>query len=205
MKRAIKVVIFDLGGVVVKWSDDIAFRKAAKIAGVPFKKLKKAANNEITHIHKGMITETEFWRRVLRNSGAKKNLLKKVDKTWHKEYIKKSRLNSDVIKIAKRLHRKYRLGVISNLSKFHDIENRKRKYYKKLQHEILSYKVKLIKPDPRIYRLAARKVRCKPQECLFIDDKLVNVNGARKVGMKAIRFTSISKLKKDLKMYGVKV
>ncbi len=205
-KSKIKAVIFDLGGVVVKWRDEIAFRKAAKIAGVPFSKLRKYSYPEIPRIWKGQITEKEFWRHVLKKCGVEKNnILQKVDDIWSEEYRKKNRLNKEVIKIIMKLRGKYRLGVISNLVLLHDVVNRKRNYYKYLQHEVLSYKVGLIKPDPRIYRLAAKKVGCIPQECVFIDDKSVNVAGARRAGMNAIHFRNAAQLRKDLRKYGVYV
>jgi len=43
----------------------------------------------------------------------------------------------------------------------------------------------------------------KPINCLFIDDRLVNVDGARKAGMQALRFEGVEKLEKDLKQLGV--
>jgi putative hydrolase of the HAD superfamily len=44
------------------------------------------------------------------------------------------------------------------------------------------------KPHPEIYRRAARALGLLPEECLFIDDLAVNVEGARAVGMEGFRF-----------------
>jgi len=38
-------------------------------------------------------------------------------------------------------------------------------------------------PEPEIYLLAARRLGLAPDECVFVDDMLANVEGAREVGM----------------------
>jgi FMN phosphatase YigB (HAD superfamily) len=42
------------------------------------------------------------------------------------------------------------------------------------------------------------------EESLFVDDNADNVAGARNVGMKAVRFTSVTELERELKdVYGL--
>jgi len=48
---------------------------------------------------------------------------------------------------------------------------------------IRSDEVGLRKPEPEIYLLAARRLGVTPDECVFVDDMLANVEGARAVGM----------------------
>jgi HAD superfamily hydrolase (TIGR01509 family) len=45
------------------------------------------------------------------------------------------------------------------------------------------------KPAPEAYLGACRKLERRPEECLFIDDRTVNTDAARAVGMHAIQFT----------------
>ena len=47
----------------------------------------------------------------------------------------------------------------------------------------------MLKPDIRIYETFLSKYGLKASECLFIDDRQENVEGAMKAGMNAIRFT----------------
>lgn len=54
---------------------------------------------------------------------------------------------------------------------------------------LISGLVGMRKPDPDIYQFAARRIGLAPDQCLFIDDTLVNVEGARAVGMEAIHHT----------------
>ncbi len=59
------------------------------------------------------------------------------------------------------------------------------------------------KPDPRIYRLALKITQCTPEECIFIDDREVNVESAREVGIHGIQFQSVEQLRNDLASFGV--
>ena len=61
----------------------------------------------------------------------------------------------------------------------------------------------LRKPDPRIYRLAVNLTQRSPQECLFVDDRPLNVDSACQVGMRAIRFECADQLRRDLMANGV--
>lgn len=62
---------------------------------------------------------------------------------------------------------------------------------------IVSSKVRLIKPDVRIYELLCSTYGLKPQECLFIDDRLENVEAARRVGLHAVVFEGNYQVVKD--------
>lgn len=48
--------------------------------------------------------------------------------------------------------------------------------------------IHVAKPDPRAYRLTADRLGLAVEECLFIDDTELNVNGAREVGMAALHY-----------------
>jgi epoxide hydrolase-like predicted phosphatase len=50
---------------------------------------------------------------------------------------------------------------------------------------VRSDEVGLRKPDAEIYLLTAEKLQARPAECVFVDDLLQNVEGARAVGMHA--------------------
>ena len=55
---------------------------------------------------------------------------------------------------------------------------------------ILSYTVKMTKPDSKIYELLLSTYDLKAEECIFIDDTLRNVEAAEKLGIHGVRFTS---------------
>lgn len=53
---------------------------------------------------------------------------------------------------------------------------------------VVSADIHIIKPDERIYRHLLEKYGLKAEECLFIDDREDNVQGAEKVGIKGFVF-----------------
>jgi putative hydrolase of the HAD superfamily len=55
---------------------------------------------------------------------------------------------------------------------------------------VISAEVGLHKPQPEIYRLAAKRLRVEPERCLFVDDLRENCEGAEAVGMTAVRHRS---------------
>jgi HAD superfamily hydrolase (TIGR01509 family) len=62
-----------------------------------------------------------------------------------------------------------------------------------------------MKPEPKVYLLAAESVGVKPDEALFIDDFIENVEGARRVGMQALHFQEPEALQQRLaELTGVK-
>jgi HAD superfamily hydrolase (TIGR01509 family) len=69
-------------------------------------------------------------------------------------------------------------------------------------HLTFSAEVSLIKPDAAIYEHSLRGVGVAASEALFIDDKEPNVQGARAVGIRAIRFQSIEQLRSELRELG---
>jgi len=65
---------------------------------------------------------------------------------------------------------------------------------------IISAEVGLIKPDPRIYRLALDKLGSRAEESVFLDDVLINIDGARTIGMQGIHFTKPNIALEELKI-----
>ena len=61
---------------------------------------------------------------------------------------------------------------------------------------------RLLKPDPAIYRLLLDTHGLAAGDCVFIDDSVKNVDGARAVGMHALHFTGPETLRDDLRGLG---
>ncbi len=54
---------------------------------------------------------------------------------------------------------------------------------------VISTQVGAIKPDPRMYEAILKKLDADPADCLFVDDKAENLDGAVKAGMQAAQMT----------------
>lgn len=68
---------------------------------------------------------------------------------------------------------------------------------------ILSYREKMIKPGEEIYNLLCRRYHLKPEECVFLDDTLKNIETARRLGWKGIHFITREQAIEELKKLGV--
>jgi putative hydrolase of the HAD superfamily len=66
----------------------------------------------------------------------------------------------------------------------------------------LSAEVRLIKPDPAIYEHTLRGLGVAATDALFIDDRETNISAARSLGIHAIQFSTVARLKNDLESLG---
>jgi len=76
-------------------------------------------------------------------------------------------------------------------------------FLEKFDGVIVSGLERLVKPDPRIFRLFCERYGLAPESCVFIDDSEINVIAARKFGMEAIQFTTPQDLREKLIGYGL--
>ena len=68
---------------------------------------------------------------------------------------------------------------------------------------ILSYQDKVIKPMPEIYQLLIDRYQLVPEECVFMDDTLRNLEGAEKFGIHTIHFKNQAQAIEELRKLGV--
>lgn len=86
-----------------------------------------------------------------------------------------------------------RLGLLSNTCDMHYdyfADGRYAPIPAAFEVVVLSYRLKLSKPDPAIYREAARMAGVEPQEVFYVDDVPVNVEEACKAGFDAVLYTT---------------
>ncbi len=114
-------------------------------------------------------------------------------------------IDQDVISLARRLRPRYKVGLLSNATR--NLEEQV------LNHQgildlfdvvINSAHVGIAKPDVRIYHLAAERLGVPASACVFVDDLLANVEGARAAGMRAFQYQGIEHLEGELRALGVR-
>jgi len=76
-------------------------------------------------------------------------------------------------------------------------------FFRRFRGIIVSGEEKLLKPDPAIYYRALDRFGLKPAEALFVDDRLINVQGAEAVGMHGHLFTGADGLRERLEQDGL--
>lgn len=65
--------------------------------------------------------------------------------------------------------------------------------------------VGLRKPEEGIYRLALQITQRPPDQCCFIDDRPLNLDSAKRLGMRTINMQNPKQLRQDLEALGVKL
>ena len=64
---------------------------------------------------------------------------------------------------------------------------------------VISGEEKLIKPDTAIFELALKRFACRADQCLFIDDRLDNIEAGQAVGLAGHHFRDATQLESELK------
>lgn len=82
-----------------------------------------------------------------------------------------------------------------------DYRIRKFKLYRCFDGFISSCEVGMRKPDPGIFHLAMGIAHAQPDECLYIDDRLLIVEAARSAGIKAIQHKTMADTKAFLESH----
>lgn len=106
--------------------------------------------------------------------------------------------------IVKAASRSYTTALVSNTSEFHyrqSVELVPSLQY--LSKHYVSYQLNALKPHREFYEAILKDLQCTPDSVIFIDDTEQNVEGATKLGMIGIHFTSREQLLNDFKTLGV--
>jgi epoxide hydrolase-like predicted phosphatase len=108
-------------------------------------------------------------------------------------------INHDLVEyIRNKLKGTYKIGILSNASGDYPKEKMTKQDLELFDDIVVSYHFGLVKPDPQIYSLAAKRLNVKPDECVFVDDNEVCTNGAKATGMQAIWYRSFTQMQTDL-------
>ena len=102
--------------------------------------------------------------------------------------------------------RRYRMATLNNES-LELNEYRIRKFHLRDYFEAFfsSCYLGVRKPDPGIYTRALQITQREPAECVLIDDRGLNLECARELGMRTIQFQDAAQLQSDLARLGVTV
>jgi HAD superfamily hydrolase (TIGR01549 family) len=100
---------------------------------------------------------------------------------------------------------RYRLLLLSNTNALHFAVLRKNYNYllRHFHDLILSYEVRVMKPQPEIYREALERAECLPRECFYTDDIADYVEAARQMGIDAVQFESREQIEREMRVRGI--
>lgn len=138
----------------------------------------------------GAITFKETLGRLAEVSGFPEE---QVEKEWQETTI----LNQALADLIKKLSQNYNIALLSNASGLVP-ELKRLGAYELFDKIFISSDMKMRKPEPEIFLAALEECGCRPSDATMIDDRQINIDGAKNVGMNGILYTSVDELEKNL-------
>jgi len=200
-----KTIIFDLGKVIFDYSWDHMYKYFSRLADIsPGEvKAKMAVNSDpiFLDFERGLVTTTDYMKHVEQLLGIRLSIsqfAEGLNSIYEESY-------EGIEEILGQLELNYLLVALTNTNPVHTTEWRRR-YADQLiyfSYIFCSHEMQSRKPEPLIYEQVIRSVGTMPHECVFFDDRQDNVEGAKRVGMAAIRVTSPLEIRKALAKLGL--
>ena len=201
-KHVIRTLIFDLGNVIVPFDFKLGYRRMAELCGCPATEIPlKIRSTGLVHpFETGQVSAQHFVRELSTVLGLKATYSEFCD-LWSSVFLPETLIPEPFLG---GLGERYRLLLLSNTNPIH-FSMIKDKYPLLVHFDeyVLSYEVQSAKPEAKIYREALERAECRPEECFFTDDLLVNVEAAREHGMDAVQFESAAQIESELRARGV--
>ena len=198
----IKAVIFDLGRVLV--NIDNAFLLKELFKGLKVNSLQELGHKTMrdpamVEFNTGRIDPQEFHRQM-----CEKYQLEPDFEIFKKLWCKIFYTMEGMEEVVNSLKGCVKIGLLSDTDPIHWGHIKATwPWISEIQNPTLSYEVGVMKPNAEIYLTAAQNVNTTPEHCLFVDDLEVNVEGARSIGMQAIRFENLPILSKYFEEIGL--
>jgi len=184
----IKALIWDMEGVLMLTDENDISLTVAKALNAPYEKVREIYFSDTNDkVDLGEITMDQFNEYVLDTlqiSRDKKRLLEDV-------FNEKAYIDEDLLKQIVQMSKEYKIGLLSNYS--NDLRPRIENEWaigSAFDEIIISCEVGVVKPDPAIFNLMLDRLSVKADESVFIDDRIKNIDGAKKMGFHTIFFTS---------------
>ncbi|HXF84880.1 MAG TPA: HAD family phosphatase [Anaerolineales bacterium] len=186
---SIRAVFFDLGGVIVRTEFQAPRQHLAERLGMDYEDIERivfggGVNSSAARASLGQITEEEHWRNVMKALKQPADAYERIrDEFFAGDFIDHTLLN-----FLRSIKPKYKTGLISNAwSGLREYIVRE-KFDDAFDAMIISAEVGVVKPSAEIYQIALDQLAVRPNEAVFVDDFIENIEGCEKIGMRGILF-----------------
>ena len=194
-----QALIWDMGGVLVRNMDPQTRGRLAAPYGLTSMDLENLVfGNEVAlKASVGQASEVDSWNFVQK----KLNIPPEQMPEFIETFFNCDKFDQDLYTFTMQLKPNYQIGLLSNASP----ETRARlarhfpHFYEMFDVTIFSAEVGVAKPDPEIYLKIIDRLGVKAAACIFVDDFIENIEGARAVGMHTIHFRSSQQVRDELK------
>jgi putative hydrolase of the HAD superfamily len=188
----IRAVYFDFGGVIGRTEDRAPRTALGTRLGLTYEQVEQAiffggGDGSAVRATLGQISADEHWHNVLRTL----NLPESDLPSLREAFFAGDRIDWALIDFLRGLRKESRrTGLISNAWSDLRAWIEKQGFVDAFDAIIISAEVALAKPAPEIFQYALKQLGVAPEEAVFVDDVLENVEGSRALGMHGIQFRS---------------
>jgi putative hydrolase of the HAD superfamily len=196
---ALRSVIFDFGMVLTGLPDQTAHDAMMRITGLPADQFESLYWKDRHAYDEGKLTGVAFWQKFLREAHLEADR-SKVEELNRLDARMWTTQNPAMVAWQARLQQRgLRTAILSNMgdSVLESVE-REFDWIRRFDVLVWSFQLHIAKPDPEIYRHTLAKLGTRPEETLFLDDKRVNIKAAVALGIKALEFSNIDRLREEL-------
>jgi putative hydrolase of the HAD superfamily len=187
----LKAVAFDYGKVLSLPPTEEQWQRLSTRFAQPPQYFQQTYWRNRQELDRGTLENVAYWKKVGKDCGMvicdaeALELIEQDNAQW-------TNVNPEMLALARDLHQAgYKRAILSNME--HRMLAAMRKQLDWLDEfdvQIYSCEVGRVKPEPEIYLECCRRLGCQPEETLFLDDKKVNTEGAKRVGMPSYVFHS---------------
>ncbi len=198
-RLGLRAVIFDYGMVLTGQPNAEAHDAMVRITGLNAERFETLYWADRHAYDEGRLSGVTFWEKFARESGLALTAgdlaeLNRLDaRMWTTE-------NPAMVKWQQQLKaRGLRTAILSNMGDS-VLESVLGAFAWIGDFDVLvwSFQLGMAKPDPAIYLYTLERLGALPEETLFVDDRRVNVETGRGLGLKAIEFTTVEHLRQEL-------
>lgn len=200
----IKNIIFDMGNVLVDFCWEAAFRSK----GIDGQMLERVADATVRdkdwdEFDLANITHEEIIQNFVDNDPEIEAEIRLATSSIGDMIKKKSYAEDLITKLQKA---GYGVYILSNMSpQAFEQAGEDLKCAELADGALFSCECHIVKPDPEIYELLLKKYNLNANECVFLDDKKENIEGAEYCGIMGIVFEDLNSAMYKLKCMGVEV
>lgn len=185
----IKNIIFDFGGVILDIDPQLTVNEFIKLGFNDFERLLTPEFTEdiIGKFERGILTP-EVFRTKLKSFLNIDVTDQQLDEAWNSLLYD---IPGERIDIIENVKKNYQIFLLSNSNEIHydlyvrDLQLRfgYREFDELFHKAYFSFDLHLLKPNPEIYEFVINQHELVPENTLFIDDKLENIEAAKKLGL----------------------
>lgn len=200
----LRAVVFDYGMVLTGPPDPKAHSEMLRITGLSLERFEHYYWADRHAFDEGKLNGLGFWRKVTSDAG-----LSLDDKKIEELSLWDARMwttqNDTMLAWQQILKRRGILtAILSNMGDtvLANMMN-ELSWLSRFDVLVWSYQLRMAKPDAAIYHHTLKQLGTRPEETLFIDDRQVNIDAAKQLGMKGVLFTDVDQFRADLVAQGL--